>query len=263
MNKLDFKISLFLSFICFISGFFVLPYQLDILQRTLPNQYDEFIGTIPLPINLLILVTSFQLFFISFGLSLIGIKLARKTGFSLNIFTSLFNKEKVSLNKKSVLLSVIFGVFIALIISGADRFYYQYQIPLIRENTPEFSFLALLVGVLYGGFFEEILLRLFFMSLLIWIFQKIFNRNKSSLNNKYYWIAIVISAALFAAGHLPATEMLFGELSTNLIVRCFLLNGTGGLLFGYLYWKKGFEYAVLAHMVSHISLQLLFIPLFY
>ncbi|MFS1511603.1 CPBP family intramembrane glutamic endopeptidase [Chengkuizengella sp. SCS-71B] len=139
------------------------------------------------------------------------------------------------------------------------KYHYSYHLFVF----PEFSFLGLLVGVLYGGVFEEILLRLFFMSLLIWIFQKIFKRNKGYLSNKYYWIAIVISAALFAAGHLPATEMLFGELTTNLIFRCFLLNGIGGLLFGYLYWKKGFEYVVLAHMVSHISLQLLFIPLFY
>ncbi|WP_191562229.1 hypothetical protein [Metabacillus idriensis] len=48
-----------------------------------------------------------------------------------------------------------------------------------------------------------------------------------------------------------------------ILVRCFLLNGIGGLFFGYLYWKKGFEYAVLSHMFAHISLQLLFIPLFY
>jgi membrane protease YdiL (CAAX protease family) len=217
----------------------------------------------PFPMNVLLILTSLQFFVISFIFSFIGIKLARRTGLSLNILNSLFSKGKVVLNKKVTLLSVVSGIIVALIIAGADRFYYQYQIPLIGESKPEFSLLGLIAAILYGGVFEEILLRLFFISLLIWVFLKIFKRNKENISSKFYWIAIFISSALFAAGHLPATEMFFGELTTTLIIRCFLLNGIGGLFFGYLYWKKGFEYAILAHMFAHISLQLIFIPLFY
>ena len=134
---------------------------------------------------------------------------------------------------------------------------------MIGENTPEFSYWGLLVGILYGGVFEEILLRLFFMSLLIWVFLKVFKRTIENLSSKVYWIAIFISSAFFAAGHLPATEMFFGELTTILIVRSFLLNGIGGLFFGYLYWKKGLEYAILSHVFCHFSSQLIFIPIFY
>ncbi len=157
----------------------------------------------------------------------------------------------------------MFGVISAFLITGADRFYYQYQVELIAKSNPEFSLLGLLAGVLYGGVFEEVLMRLFFMSLLIWIIMKVLRKDKESLNSVFYWIAIIIAAALFAAGHLPATEVLFGELTTTLIIRSFMFNGISGLFFGFLYWKKGFEYGVLSHMFAHIALQLIFIPLFY
>ncbi len=257
MKKADFKIPLLLSLLCFIAGFFVLPYQLETMRTFLPDQYDEVIRSIPFPMSVMLILSSLQIFLLSFILSFIGIKLARRTGLSL------FNNGILSLNKRSSFLSVSVGIFVALIITGADKFYYQFQIPLIRENNPEFSLLGLVTGVLYGGIFEEILLRLFFMSLLIWIFMKVFMRDKENISSKYYWIAILISSLLFAVGHLPATEMIFGELTLTLVIRSFLLNGIGGLFFGYLYWKLGFEYAILAHMFTHLSLQLIFIPLFY
>ncbi|WP_158211489.1 hypothetical protein [Alkalihalobacterium alkalinitrilicum] len=52
-------------------------------------------------------------------------------------------------------------------------------------------------------------------------------------------------------------------MSLVLMVRSFLLDGVFGLVFGYLYWRKGIEYAMFSHRTAHISMQLLFIPLFY
>jgi hypothetical protein len=37
-----------------------------------------------------------------------------------------------------------------------------------------------------------------------------------------------------------------------LLVRCFLLNGVGGLWFGRLYRKYGLSYAMLAHALFHV-----------
>lgn len=261
MKKRDLFISIILGMFCFVGGLFVLPYQFESLQKTLPEQYDILIDSMPMPFFVLIIISALQLAVISFVVAFIGTKLARRTGFSLSILDSLVNKVRLQFDKRSVLLAIVFGIITAFLITGADRFYFQSQIAKLGEVQPEFSLFGLLAGVFYGGVFEEILLRLFVMSLLVWIMMKIL-KNKN-LSNVYYWIAIVIASLLFAAGHLPATNLLFGGLTTELIVRCFLLNGVGGLFFGYLYWKKGFEYAVIAHMFAHISLQLLFIPIFY
>ena len=260
MKKTDLKISIFLGLISFAGGFLALQHQIKIIS---PEQVEELLAGVPFSWNVLMLVTALQMLFFGFLLSFVGLKLARKTGFSLNILEALFNKTKVIIDKKSTFIAIISGVVLGLIIIGADRFYYQYQIPMLGETKPEFSFLGLMAGIVYGGVFEEILMRLFFMSLTVWIFMKILKRDKESISSLFYLIAIILSAVLFAAGHLPVTETVFEELTNTLVVRSFLLNGIGGLVFGYLYWKKGFEYAVLAHMFAHISMQLIFIPIFY
>lgn len=259
MKKVDLKISLLLSFVCLIAGLFVLPYQMETLQTVLPNMNVP----LPIPFGALLIISSLQLAVMSFLLAFLGIKLARKTGFLFPILDSLFHKSKVKIDKTGLIYSVVAGLVVALVLSGSDRFYFQHKIEIMSGHQPEFSFFGLMAGVLYGGVFEEIFLRLFFMSLLMWIFMKLFRQSKEKISSVFYWVAIVIAAVLFAAGHLPANEMIFGDLTTVVIVRCFLLNGVGGLLFGYLYWKKGFEYAVFAHMFAHIFMQLIFNPLFY
>lgn len=106
-------------------------------------------------------------------------------------------------------------------------------------------------AVLYGGIAEEILMRLFLMSLIAFILWKLFFRNtsKNKLPDKIFISANIISALLFAAGHLPATAAAFGALTPMLLARCFLLNGIFGLLFGRLYRRYGIWYAMAAHML--------------
>ena len=108
------------------------------------------------------------------------------------------------------------------------------------------------------------MLRLFLMSLLVLLIKKLFVKSNQNLSLPawVYITSIVLAALLFAAGHLPATAQLLG-LSTPIVIRAFVLNGIAGLGFGYLYWKKGLSYAILAHMLVHIFNQLIFMPLFY
>jgi membrane protease YdiL (CAAX protease family) len=265
MKKVDLKIALLLSLFCFVAGFFVVPYQMQALETYLSSsELKEMIGEQSIPIRILSLISSLQLFLISFVLAFGGIKLARKTGLAFPLLESIFEKgKKVTLHRKPFYLSVLFGGITGFLLIGSDKFYFQNQIPQLGETEPQFSLLGLVTGVLYGGVFEEVLLRLFLMSLLVWLFYKVFNRKNKNVPKWCYWISILLAAGLFAAGHLPATTMLFGDLTGMILFRCFLLNGVGGILFGYLYWKKGLEYSMTAHMFAHLSMQLLFIPLMY
>lgn len=263
MKRMDLKLALLISGICFASGFLLLPYQMESLKSAMSaNEFEEMTGGASLVV--LSLVSSVQLFIMSFILAFLGFKLARNTDFSFDILQSLFEKGKKRLfNRSSLLLSIVLGTVTGFMIVGSDRFYFQYQIQQIGGSTPEFSWLGLFAGVLAGGVFEETLMRLFLVSLLVWIFQKAAGRKRQQLPKSYIWAAIIIASLVFAAGHLPFTSMVFGDLTGMVLFRCFLLNGIGGLFFGYLYWKKGFEYAIVSHMFAHISMQLLFIPLFY
>ena len=51
--------------------------------------------------------------------------------------------------------------------------------------------------------------------------------------------------------------MIFGQLTPLILVRCFLLNGGLGMLFGWLYRKYGIQYAILGHMMAHMVSKLI------
>lgn len=227
------------------------------------NKVKRLLRGVPFSLNVLAIVTSVQLFVLAFVLSFVGLKLAKKTGLSFSLLRSLVTGQRIEIDKKGVLLAFLFGIITALSISGIDRFYFGKRIPLVNELNVKLSFNRLMAGILYGGVFEEILMRLFIMSLLVFLFAWLTKHKNGIISSKIYWLAIILASVLFAVGHLPATQMFFGELTSELMLRGLLLNGLGGLFFGYLYWKRGFEYAVLSHMVANTSVQLVFIPMFF
>ena len=108
------------------------------------------------------------------------------------------------------------------------------------------SIVFLLGSVIYGGIIEEVMLRLFMMSLVAFLLHKIFWKKQEQTPVAALVVANIVSAMLFAMGHLPATAVLMG-LTPMILLRCFLLNGGIGLMFGFLYRKHGLRYAMIAH----------------
>jgi len=119
-----------------------------------------------------------------------------------------------------------------------------------------------ITSVLYGGVIEEVMMRLFLMSLLAFIVWKLFFRKKETVPTGVLIAANIAAATLFAAGHLPVTASTFGTLTPMLLLRCFLLNGAFGLLFGRLYRKYGIQYAMLSHALLHIVSRLIWLVVF-
>lgn len=120
-----------------------------------------------------------------------------------------------------------------------------------------------LSSVFYGGVVEEVLLRLFFMSLLAFLIWKVFFRkfDREHIPAGVFVAANILSAGVFAAGHLPATVSMFGALTPLVVARCFLLNGGLGLAFGWLYRKYGIQYAMLGHAGAHVISKLVWLVL--
>ena len=119
-------------------------------------------------------------------------------------------------------------------------------------DAGRFDAVTWLASIFYGGIVEELMMRLLIMSLLALIGWKLFHRAQEKPPTAALVGANVIAAALFAAGHLPATAMLFGRLTPMILLRCFLMNGAFGLLFGRLYRKYGIQYAMIAHALTHV-----------
>ncbi|MBD2259731.1 CPBP family intramembrane glutamic endopeptidase [Pseudanabaena sp. FACHB-2040] len=108
-----------------------------------------------------------------------------------------------------------------------------------------------LSAVLYGGITEELLMRWGLMTLLLWLGWRLFRRRRE-VGSGLVWGAIVLTALLFGLAHLPFVLAQL-PLTPWLLFRTLILNGLGGLVFGWLYWKHSLEAAMTAHVSTHLA----------
>jgi membrane protease YdiL (CAAX protease family) len=105
---------------------------------------------------------------------------------------------------------------------------------------------------LYGGFTEEILMRFGLMTFVVWVCIKIFGRAKPIA----FWIGILVAALIFALGHFPIVFQTVENPTIGLLTYILIGNLIGGIIFGWLYWKKGLESAFIAHIFAHVIMVL-------
>ena len=94
------------------------------------------------------------------------------------------------------------------------------------------------------------------MTLLVWIFFKIKKTEDGKPTNADMWLAIILAAVIFGIGHLP-TLLAITTPSPLLIVRTIVINCVAGIIFGWLYWKKGLESAMISHFSADIVLHVI------
>lgn len=125
----------------------------------------------------------------------------------------------------------------------------------ITATRPTITDILLFVPVrfLYGGITEELLMRFGLMTTTVFVGWYVTGRKGIGPSTLIMWTAIVVSALLFGVGHLPALAQQV-ELTPLLIVRTILLNAILGLAFGWLYWRRSLEAAMVAHVAAHVPL---------
>lgn len=221
-------------------GYFITSYQIDMFDQTTIDQIISQVGSI----GNLTIISVIQAVLYACVLGFLGYILSEKIG-----LMKPFRFEKTALIY-TVVLSVLFGIVLSL-----DYWTFGSWIPGLNVSETTATGLTLhgwLGAIFYGGVIEEVMMRLFCMSLLAWLGWKLFFRKKEAVPDGAIIAANVIAALLFAAGHLPATISFFGAITPLLLIRCFLLNGGFGLFFGRVYRKYGIHYAMLAHAMLHI-----------
>jgi len=100
-------------------------------------------------------------------------------------------------------------------------------------------------------------MRFFLMALIIFILMKI--ARKKAPGPVIIWSSIICISIVFGLGHLPVTSA-FADINAFVVTRAIVLNGIGGIVFGWLYWKKGLEAAIISHFSADVILHFL-IPL--
>ena len=161
-------------------------------------------------------------------------------------------KDERTIGAKALGAAILVGVIGGLLMILPDMFVFgKYSDAVMNSYAAKPSLVYILGAVTYGAVIEEIMLRLFAMSLVALILHRLFGKGVGRPRDSVLIIANIVSAILFAALHLPTTGMLLG-FTPLLIFRCFLLNGGLGLLFGRLYRKYGLRYAMIAHGGCHV-----------
>lgn len=234
--------------IAIVGGYFTSVYGWDELTENVKSQIMVQIGN---NLNLFYLVAVMQTLVYTSILGFVGYLISDKLGLM----------KPLKLEKKPVVITLSLTLLTGLVLSS-DIFFFKNDIPQIGAMYSEKpSFAYWMSSILYGGIIEEVMLRLFVMSLLALIIWKVFFRKEKTVPTKVLIIANIVAAIMFAAGHLPATIQMFGEITVLILFRCFLLNGVGGVVFGYLYRKFGIQYSMMAHAGAHIVWKTLWILL--
>jgi membrane protease YdiL (CAAX protease family) len=237
----------------------ILPYAMEVQSSAI----DLTKLSIPLPLVLTLQIVQNAIIFAIaiFG----GLFFAGRVGLGTPILDSVTRGEPVADRARSLLpLSVILGVVTTLAVLGLEFFYFQPAMMKELGNTTaalnlQTSQPAAWKGFLasfYGGIAEEILLRLFVMSFLVWLGRFLSKTSDGKPTSAIFWIANILAAVLFGLGHLPTVALLV-PLTSLVIARTILLNGLIGIVCGWLYWKRGLESAMISHFSADLVLHVL------
>ena len=252
--KTYWKTLLFFAIVGLVGGFFTGIYILDSYPAELQAQLVEELkqsGLGDLSADMVLgAVTAVQSALYGVILGAVGIVLAKKIGLW---------KDERTLEKKPVIVTSLCAIFGGLLLILPDvLFFGKYSEVIMASYAAKPTVPYILASVSYGAVIEEVMLRLFAMSLVAYILHRLFGKGSDKPQTKLLVLSNVIAALLFAVGHLPATVLMIGS-TPLVIIRCFLLNGGFGLLFGYLYRKYGLRYAMLAHGGCHVVSKLIWI----
>ena len=120
-----------------------------------------------------------------------------------------------------------------------------------------------LLASIGAGIREEIWLRLGLLTFFAWLGVRLVRPatdQKEKISTQIFWIANLLAALGFAAIHIPQAHMLLG-LNVQLLIFIIVGNGVPGIVFGWLYWRRGLVAAMLAHFGLDLVIKVL-VPLF-
>lgn len=258
---INWKVFFILWIASVLSTLLILPYAMELQSSAID------LSNIGIPLPALIAIQTVQSAVVFAIIIFLGMLLARRVGLETPILESWTRAESIADKIRAVLpLSIILGVTATLIMLGLEFLYFQPA--MMNELGDTGAALNLQTGQpaawkgflasFYGGIAEEIQLRLFVMTLLVWLGRFISKTAEGRPTNAVFWTANILAAILFGLGHLPTVSMLV-PLTPLVLARTIVLNGIGGIVFGWLYWKRGLESAIIAHFTADIILHVVLV----
>jgi hypothetical protein len=191
------------------------------------------------------LVNAGIMLFLYGGLGWLGLKMAARLG-----FPDLWDPRVT--NRMRFLLPAVTGFGLGLFFIATDTGLSHIS---DLQPLPHPPFPTSLAASAVAGIGEEILFRLFFVSLWVWVVSSILLKGR--WQNRVFWIVALASALVFSASHIPSVLFLYGwssvaEMPATLLVELLLLNGTLSLVAAHHLRAYGFLASVGVHFWTDV-----------
>jgi hypothetical protein len=185
----------------------------------------------------------------------LGIRLSKRVGLRMPLVRAWAEGVELPDARADLLSGLLVGAVAGAVLVGTEAAFFLKKLPEAMAGLLDVPlWKRLLAGVVYGGITEELLMRLFLMSLVAWLLGKRWRTADGLPTAGAFRTAIFLVAILFGLGHLPATAAIT-PLTSLMVTRALVLNGIAGLAFGHLYWRHGLEAAMAGHVGAHLVLQ--------
>lgn len=155
---------------------------------------------------------------------------------------------------RRALQSVTFGILAAFLIAAIDHVFFDGQTargtPALDEHpTPA----ARVMITFIGGLGEELFFRVFFataVASVVWLAFRRVSAQRALVVTLAQWTGTVCAMIYVMLWHVWMSSDPSGE------ARIMAINSVGNLLYGWMYWRRGLEFAALTHGVLNATLYL-------
>jgi hypothetical protein len=185
-----------------------------------------------------------------------GLYLGKKVGLGTPVLSSIFEKKRLPVDFNSTLkFSLIAGILLAILIVILDQFVFSiYSDSLLAYLTTPPLWERILYSF-YVSIVEEIVLRFSMMTLLVWIIWKIKKDNEGKATTIGVWSSILLVSLFYVL-----LNLFFSRESMDSVfaLRLSIFNTLGGIVFGWIYWKKGLEYSIITNLTASLMIFVVF-----
>ena len=185
------------------------------------------------------------------GLGYVGLRLSRVIGFADIWDENVSNRQRFYI---PAVVGVLIGIFFILTDLVVSQFY-----TVDALVHPEFP--MSIVASITAAIGEEIIFRLFFIPFWLWLIS--WALLKQRYFNQIFWILSVLSALLFAVGHIPSAMALLGldsasQIPLIILGEILLLNSVLSIPAAYYMRQYGFLAAVGIHFWTDVVWHVLY-----
>lgn len=242
----DLRLAMWLGLACGLATAALFPYLMLLMPAELAK--------LPMPLPAIIVLQSLQSTLLFGLLAFAGLRMGHALGLGAPWLRALATGRPRSAQPWP--LAIVVGALVGGAIVALDPLFAAHMPAPLQPLPDTGSGAHAAAGFLasfYGAIGEEVLLRLFLVTLLAWGLWRLAGRRSAPWQ---LLLAVVLAALAFGAGHLPAAAKVW-PLDEVVVARTLLLNGIAGLAFGWFYCRHGLESAMLSHFSADIVLHVL------